>query len=458
MITINDRILFLNLDYGEKSVSVKDTMAGLGEVYSHKFKMPILDFIVSATVLKEADYNVKVVDNELDKVEHKELIKKIIQENYNFIFLRTSVPTIDKDLFFADLLKKSNKKIKICLFANFLDKFIGVLSKHNIDFFISGEVEFAFLDIKNKLSKENIKGIGFKNNSKFVYTGMREFSHNLDNLPLPDWSLVPYKKYSFLTCLASRGCPYNCGYCPYPVYQGSVWRTRSVENIIEELRKLLFVFKVDFVRFRDPEFTINRQRTVDICNQLINNKINITWQCETRLDLLDSELLDIMKKAGCNRICFGVETINEETAKLVNRKRIGKKQIDIILNHCEKIGIKTSGFYIIGLPCETIESTIDLINFSLSLNTSFNEFTIATPYVGTPLAKWAEDKKLITNQFDPSLYSGREVAMTNGILTENQLKVLHKFANISNKQKTRRKDIIEIIKTISKKPIFIVEL
>lgn len=446
MISPKNKILFLNLDYNHHLVSIKDTMGGLGEIYSHKFKMPIMDFIIGATIFYNNRYNITVIDNELDKISDKKLIKDIKNNKYNIVFIRTSLPTIERDLLFIDELKKSAHNTKVCIFAPHLSQIQKFLNKRKIDFFISGEAEFVFLDIVNQLPIFKTKGLAFRKNKELVYNGDRGHNNDLNLLPVPKWDLVDYKKYPFIICLTSKGCPYNCAYCPYPVYQGLKWRARDVEIVINELKELYFKYKINFIRFRDPEFTMNKNRTIEICRGIIKYKIKINWVCETRLDLLDKELLTIMKESRCVRVCFGIESINDKTCKIVNRKKIDTKKIENILNICADLGIETSGFFIIGLPGETKKTILELINFSLILNSDFNDFTLATPYPGTRLREWAKERNLLINRDNYNLYTGRHIVMTNGILNADQLKVLHRFANLANRQKRRKlaikKDIL----------------
>jgi len=441
IVSKTDKILFLNLDYKKSKASVKDTMAGLGEIYSNpKFKMPITDFIIGATIFFEKGYKISVVDNELEKMEHDKLIKFVEAGGYDIIFFRTSLPTFDSDINFIIRLKSANgnKQVKICLFAPFLDQVQDKIKKIGADYFIGGEAEFVFLDIANGLHTGNIKGLGRKENNSLVYSGEREHAGDLNLLPNPKWDLLDYKKYSFATCLTSRGCPYNCGYCPYPVYQGLKWRSKSVDLIIKELKDDYFAYKIEYLRFRDPEFTIDRDRVVEICKKIGESGIKIKWHAETRIDLLDRELLKEMKTAGCIELSFAVETINEETQKIINRKKISREKLDDILGYCNEIGIKTFGFFIIGLPQETEKTTKDLIKFSLDIDSYLNEFTIATPYPKTFLREWAEEKNLLILK-DYSLYSGRGVAMKNIFMTDHQLKDLCRFANLANRIKLRNK-------------------
>ena len=216
---------------------------------------------------------------------------------------------------------------------------------------------------------------------------------DLDSLPYPDWSYFPLKKYSYspalnkkpvVAMLASRGCPYSCAfYCPYSINSGKKWRPRSVTNIIGEMEYLKLNYKIKAVDFRDPIFTLNRQRILDLAEQLIEKKLNIVWSCETRVDCLDKELIKKMCQAGLRHINIGIESFSEDVLKKSRRLPIKAAHQEAIIKFCHKIGVSVATFYIIGLEEDTEETINQTIAYAKKLNTLVAQFTIATPYPGT---------------------------------------------------------------------------
>jgi len=201
-----------------------------------------------------------------------------------------------------------------------------------------------------------------------------------------------------VTIQASRGCPYGCGYCPYTKNQGRQWRSRSAESIFKEIQYCIEKYNVKGFFFRDPLFTLQNKRTEELCNLLIKNKINIEFAFETRPELLNHEIIDLLAEAGCTCINFGVEDIDPEILKKISRKPVDPNKILDTVHYCEKKGIRTSCFFILGLPGSTKETTEKNIAFSKKLFPSQIEYKVATPYPGTDLYDLAKKNKWLKSE------------------------------------------------------------
>jgi len=234
---------------------------------------------------------------------------------------------------------------------------------------------------------------------------------DLDSLPYPNWSLFPIKKYSYspalnkkpvLAMLASRGCPHSCGfYCPYSINSGRRWRARSIESVISEMEYLKKNYNVKAIDFRDPIFTLSRQRAVSLAQEMIKKNLEIIWSCETRIDSLDKELILLMKQAGLRHINVGVESFSEEVLKKSQRLPIRAAHQEEIISFCHKNGISIAAFYIIGLEGDTKVSINQTIEYAKKLNTLVAQFTISTPYPGTEFFNQAKEQgRLLTQDFE----------------------------------------------------------
>ena len=159
---------------------------------------------------------------------------------------------------------------------------------------------------------KNVKGIVFKDRNKVINTGLRPLIMDLDKIPFPARTLTPYKKYSSLfakrtpitTMETSRGCPYKCIFCDRP-HLGKMFRARSPKNVADEIEECVNL-GIKEILIYDDTFTINRKRVVDICNEIITRKLDISWDIRARVNTVDSELLNLMKKAGCEKIHYCV--------------------------------------------------------------------------------------------------------------------------------------------------------
>jgi anaerobic magnesium-protoporphyrin IX monomethyl ester cyclase len=235
----------------------------------------------------------------------------------------------------------------------------------------------------------SIKGLGWRNDGHIALNWDRPFFRSLDELPMPMHHLLPFDKYRmpmikgpYTFIVTSRGCPAGCKYCIKHVsYQYSV-RLRSAEKLLEEIQSL-YDMGVHHVHMYADLFTINRDQVVELCKLLIENGPKITWTCNSRVDYVDEEMLTLMGKAGCELISWGIESGNEMILKKAH-KGYRMEQAYNALRWAKKAGIKNWGYFIIGLPGETVETIRETIEFSKKLPLDIALFHVAAPYPGTP--------------------------------------------------------------------------
>jgi anaerobic magnesium-protoporphyrin IX monomethyl ester cyclase len=220
----------------------------------------------------------------------------------------------------------------------------------------------------------------------------------LDRLPLPRWDLVgalarrpaalpvPWRhRARALPVLASRGCPEFCTYCPHRIL--ARYRARSVASIVTELRYLADLVERPYVVFRDPLFTADRARCLALARRIVAEGLPIEFECETRLDRLDPDLLDRLYEAGLRAVSFGVESVSPQVLRRVGRRPIPPAHQRQIVEHCHRRGIATAAYYVFGFPTDTWESIAATIEWAVALNTTAAQFKLLTPYPGTPLWK-----------------------------------------------------------------------
>ncbi len=262
-----------------------------------------------------------------------------------------------------------------------------------LDFVIRHEPEMSFRDIVDRVSGnkplDGITGVTYRNgNGQAVTTPDRELVASLDELPIPKQHLLPLDKYRmpflgkrYTWVLTNRGCPYSCTYC----FEGVVWgksvRYRSAESIYEEL-EYLAKHNVRNVLFLADLFTFDRKGVMELCDLIINNGLKIRWTCNSRVDTIDEEMLVKMKQAGCWLVAFGIESGSQVV--LDNVKKDAKvEQATTTINLCNKHGIKTWGYFIIGLPGDNHQTVRETIDFAKSIPLDIALFHIAMPYAGT---------------------------------------------------------------------------
>jgi len=235
----------------------------------------------------------------------------------------------------------------------------------------------------------SILGLAWRDRGEIVINPDRPFIANLDDLPIPLHHLLPLDKQRmpmirgpFTFIVTSRGCPAGCKFCIKHVsYQTSV-RIRSPHLILEEL-KLLADLGVHNVHMYADLFTVNREQVVELCRLIIESGLKVRWTCNSRVDYVDEEMLQLMGRAGCWYISWGIESANEEILKRA-RKGYRKEQAIRALRWARAAGIRNWGYFIIGLPGETEETIRETIAYAKALPLDLCLFHIAAPYPGTP--------------------------------------------------------------------------
>ncbi len=234
-----------------------------------------------------------------------------------------------------------------------------------------------------------IKGLGWRRNGEVALNWDRPFFKSLDDLPMPYHHLLPLDKYRmpmikgpYTFIVTSRGCPAGCKYCIKHVsYQNSV-RLRSPEKLIEEMW-MLHDLGVHHIHMYADLFTVNREQVVELCRLIIKEGLKVTWTANSRVDYVDEELLRLMGRAGCILISWGIESGNEMILKKAH-KGYKMEQAHKALKWAKQAGIKNWGYFIIGLPGETVETIQETMAISKQLPLDIALFHVAAPYPGTP--------------------------------------------------------------------------
>jgi anaerobic magnesium-protoporphyrin IX monomethyl ester cyclase len=432
-------ILLLNPPHPPGCTSNKDTMGGFGQIYDDPLvaTLPPLDLYYIGAVLRKNNIAAKILDCGPLSLTIEDLLAAIKTDLPRIVGVRISTPTYEWDLGIIQKIK-SECNVQIVVFGPHATMFEQkIISNQSVDMVILGEPEYAFYDLAKK-QKENIEGLVYKENGVIFRNTKVRIIDDLDELPFPAWDMIPVDSFSlgryangqqpFFTILASRGCPYGCKYCPYPIAQGKKWRARSADNVVAEIQYLIDGFGMRGLLFRDPEFTADNSRVKAICEQILEKKLSFSWRCETRIDTVNEELLTLMARAGCVGINFGVESVTDKVLEGVGRKKIAPKDILEQVGTCKRLGIDTFCFFIIGLPDDDAETILDNIHFALALNPTAAQFTVFTPYFGTELGRWYEEHGLIEQRDLDAMTSYRSMVRTEK-LTQSELQKFRDMAS-----------------------------
>jgi radical SAM superfamily enzyme YgiQ (UPF0313 family) len=217
---------------------------------------------------------------------------------------------------------------------------------------------------------------------------------------------------------------------------------------VDEIEHLVNDLGIKYILFRDPMFSLNQKRVMKICDEINRRGIKVKWKCETRIDFLKEETLRAMAGAGCDGINFGVESSDVEIQIGVGRRPITPEQIASHFELCRDLGIKTYGFFIIGLPGDTVETIFKTMNFAVKIRPHWIQFTAATPFIGTKLRDWAIEQGL-TEKDDLAYINSHEAIMGNENLTVNQIYRLHRIAQFIQNYLINRKGILKMTDQVS---------
>ncbi len=196
------------------------------------------------------------------------------------------------------------------------------------------------------------------------------------------WKAMRYPRLSMVT---SRGCPFRCSFCSIHSVWCHSYRARSPENVVDEIELLCKDYGIREVNFYDDNIALDKERMKAICDEIIKRKIDIKWPLTNGVAVwtLDEETVLKMKRAGCYRIVFGLESGSRETLKFIHKEHIDFAQAKRLIRYCNKIGLWTMSSFVIGFPYETKVDVEKTLAIALDSGVDLAGFFIATPYPGT---------------------------------------------------------------------------
>jgi radical SAM superfamily enzyme YgiQ (UPF0313 family) len=234
----------------------------------------------------------------------------------------------------------------------------------------------------------------FRHGEEVVETPTRPFIQDLDALPWPAYKFVPIEKYwvhgqKLLSVITSRGCPYKCPFCVATEMFGQRFRARSAKNVLDELQWLKEEYGAEGVAFQDDTLTFDKKRAMDICDGMIERKLNLRWGCGTRADVVTKELLDKMAKANCDEVMFGIES-GCERMRAELKRGVTNQHIENAIRWAKEAGMFVTVSVILGYPGETKESLQETLDFVRKIAPDDAWLCHATPFPGTHLREIVE--------------------------------------------------------------------
>jgi anaerobic magnesium-protoporphyrin IX monomethyl ester cyclase len=345
----------------------------------------------------------------------EEQLSFILEKKPNVICIYTNLMTKIEVVKLIRILKTSTYNFpKIILGGPDVTYNIDNYLKAGADFLVIGEGEETTFELYNAIMSSSdfyeINGIAFIENENVIQTPARTKFRELDELPLPNRDAIPNEKYletwkknhgeSSMTISTQRGCPYTCKWCSTAVY-GQSYRRRPAHLVAQEMKMLKDQYNPDAIWFVDDVFTISHKWLIAFHEEVVKQNAQIRFECITRAERLNDEILQLLKEAGCFRIWIGAESGSQKIIDLMDR-RVDVNHVKKVIQDTNALGIETGTFIMLGYPGETEEDITETIHYLKEANPTHYTITIAYPIKGTSLYNEIENDITVQPNWETS--------------------------------------------------------
>lgn len=357
-----------------------------------------LGLLYIATKLRDSGFECKIVDMSFHDLDTENLRSIVKEYSPDIVGITTMTYTYYTVLEISHIIKSVDPRIYIVLggpHATFLSREI-LNESQDIDIIVRHEGEITMVELleglMNNRNLKNVKGITFRKNESILDTPNRPFIKNLDELPFPDRSLLPFERYKetvkHCSIITGRGCPYFCKFCSNVF--GKNYRARSVKNVIDEIEIIISEYGFRRISFVDDLFTLNKKRVVRICNEIKERRLEFEWGCSTRVDTITKDLLKTMKDTGLKAIFVGYESGVQEVLDLMKKGTTINQGVEVA-KWAKELGINLAASFIIGFPGETKQMALSTVNYASELRPNRVLFNFFVPLPGSTIYDEMED-------------------------------------------------------------------
>ena len=363
-------------------------------VHSHPPFIP-LGLAYLGAVAEKAGHQVTIIDCQAERLTYEAFSARITQTPSDVVGVTATTLLYKSAMKLITIAKQAHPQAITMLggsHGTFWDE--NALNEYpSLDIVVRREGEQTFIELLEKLLTQanlaNVLGITYRNGDKIVRNADRPFIEDLDSIPFPAHHLMPLESLKrdgkiLFPLISSRGCVFWCDFCSTVRMFGRGYRMRSPKNVVDEMQLIHDKYGVKQVTFYDDAFTVDRNRVLKICEELHSRKLDMMWDCGTRVDMVDRELMKTMRSAGCFAVWLGVESGSEAILGAMN-KRIKLDQTRLAYKTAHEVGLMTIANVVLGFPGETEKTARETIRFVKELNPDDVGFYVATPYPGTPM-------------------------------------------------------------------------
>ncbi|MBI4229709.1 MAG: radical SAM protein [Planctomycetes bacterium] len=374
--------------------------------------------------------NVLFIDGDNGGLTEAGFLARAVEFRPDWIVSEPLPNLLDVEIHLLERMKAAHPGVRVVLTGAFASvQHTEILQRHPVvDFVIPFEVEGAIEELLAGKPVLEIPGLYYREGGEERSTGNRPFLKDLDGLAFPAHDLLHGADYfapfiqrgPFTIVETSRGCPYPCVYCNAHVMNGKVQRYRSPDNVIAEM-KWLQEIGIREVYFNDETFTLHHERLSVILDRMIAERIDLTWVCNTRADVVRKDILKKMKAAGCHTIFFGVESGDQRIVDYY-RRELTLGQVREAFAACREVGLKTVAHFIFGAPDETEETIRSTIAFAREIKPTLVSFNLLTPYPGTRVHDLLEEEGLLNRKDYAEVDQSRNMLVRSKSLSPERLK------------------------------------
>ena len=343
---------------------------------------------VAAYYERETGNQPVFIDCPPENVSQEELSRRVKEVQPDMVAMSIMTFNLLDALHTARILKRDHPNLKVCLGGPHVNLYPKeTLHQPEIDYVVFGEGEKIFFHLIQALesgdSLKSIKGLGWKEKGEEHINSAETELLNLNELPFPARHLVDISSYKhiigegrqFFTIQATRGCPAACSFCDI---RKTKFRVRSPESVVNEIEQLVEM-GVDYLFFVDDTITIDKKNVLEICDLIVKRNINIHFKISARVDTINKEVIAALKKAGCYRIHYGIESASPKHLKYLQKGQTPEK-VERACKMTRDAGLGFFAYMMIGIPHETKEEMFETVDFAKKLKPDYAQFSICTPY------------------------------------------------------------------------------
>jgi len=368
---------------------------------------PPYDLQAIAGYCRQKGYGFKILDANNLRLSWEDIKNSIKSYSPDWVVYLTCFQTFLVDAEVANLAKQVNDIIKTCCISLSMYSVEKPEEKLNdiksLDYIVWGEAEIPLMKLFAGEQNSRIAGLYYRENSKVYFTGAAPQLENLDDFGIPVHYGLPTRIYrcplamrkpiTIVNC--SRGCVNNCIHCQAGNFQKPL-RYRSVNNVLKELEEIRSLGLRE-IKFYDCSLPTNQKFINELCDAMIENKFNFSWNCNSRADKINPDILIKMKKAGCHTICLGAESAHPHMLKNMNKNET-PEQIEHASKLIKKYGLRLFLYTIFGLPGETKETMNYAYHFVRRIEPDFATFGIVVPAPGTPFYRFLKENNYLVKK------------------------------------------------------------